>query len=408
MASDNRLAPGPSPEGPLCGLMVIELASVVAGPSVGAFLSDLGADVIKIEHPETGDSLRTMGQYIDDQTAWWLHLGRNKRTVTLDLKRPRGRDALMRMLAAADALVESFRPGVLERLDLAPDKMLEANSRLVIARISAYGQTGPYSDRPGFGTLAEAFSGLAAITGQPDGPPILPPVALADWVAGLFATWAVLAALYHRDVHDGPGQVIDVSLFESVHALLGPLPTLFRHSGSVPARRGSRLSFSSPRNAYRTRDGAYFAVSGTAARAAETIVALVGGPNLLSDPRFATPDARATHADELDEIVAAWISDRTLHQVEQDFERVGAAGVRVATIADLACDPHYQARKTLTDVEMDSGGVVSLPSPVPRFSRTPARIRHAGRERGSDTESVLGTLGYSEHEIKQGHAEGAW
>ncbi|MGB2712127.1 MAG: CoA transferase, partial [Conexibacter sp.] len=245
---------------PLAGVRILELANVVAGPSIGALLSDFGAEVVKIERPSEGDAARTMGDAIGDHTAWWLCIGRNKRTVALDLKQDADREAFLTLAADADAIVESFRPGVLERLGLAPERLHEINPRLVVVRISAFGQTGPYADRPGFGTLAEAFSGLAAISGYPDRPPLLPSIALADQVAGLFGTWSLLAALYHRDVHGGPGQTIDVSLYESVLSLLGPLPTLYRHNGTQLERNGSRLSFSSPRNVYRTRDGGHFAV----------------------------------------------------------------------------------------------------------------------------------------------------
>src|SRR3954468_8500592 len=201
---------------PLANLRIIELANVVAGPSVGKHLSDFGAEVIKIERPGDGDTARAMGEFIGSRSAWWLSIGRNKRSVTLDLKKPRGREVLLRLVDSADALVESFRPGVLERLDLAPETLQAVNPRLIVVRLSAFGQTGPYSHRPGFGTLAEAFSGLTDISGYPGQSPLLASFALADEVAGLFATWSLMVALYHRDVGAGEGQTIDVSLFESV------------------------------------------------------------------------------------------------------------------------------------------------------------------------------------------------
>src|SRR3954471_23014631 len=289
---------------PLSNVRIIELANVVAGPSVGKHLSDFGAEVIKVELPGDGDTTRGMGESVGDRSAWWLSIGRNKRSVTLDLKNPRGREALLRLIEGADALVESFRPGVLERLDLAPETLNAVNPRLVVVRLSAFGQTGPYSHRPGFGTLAEAFSGLTEISGYRDQPPLLAAFALADEVAGLFATWALLAALYHRDTSSGDGQTIDVSLYESVLSILGPLPTLYRANGVLQKRNGSRLTFSSPRDVYRTRDGSYFAISGTAPSAAETVIRLVGGDALLADPRFSTHEGRAQHAEELDRVVA--------------------------------------------------------------------------------------------------------
>jgi crotonobetainyl-CoA:carnitine CoA-transferase CaiB-like acyl-CoA transferase len=393
---------------PLSKLRIIELANVVAGPSVGKHLSDFGAEVIKIERPGDGDASRGMGEFVGDRSAWWLSIGRNKRSVTLDLKQPRGREALLRLVKTADAVVESFRPGVLERLGLAPAVLQESNERLVVVRVSAYGQTGPYSQRPGFGTLAEAFGGLAQITGYADGSPLLASIALADEVAGLFATWALLAALYHRDTGDGPGQVIDVSLFESVFNILGPLPTLFKSNGLLQERNGSRLPWSSPRNVYRTRDGCYFAVSGTTPAAAERIVRMIGGDDLVADPRFATREARAQHAEELDAAVAKWISEREADDVDQSFQDAGAAGVRVMTMADVFEDPHYRARETLIAVADDGLGTIHMVAPVPRMSETPARVAHVGPQLGQDTDDVLGELGYDRAEIDEGHGEGVW
>ena len=270
---------------PLGGVRIVELADIVAGPSVGAHLGDFGAEVIKIERPDGGDAARRMGGMLDDRSAWWVTLGRNKRSVILNLKSESGREALLRLVDSADALVEAYRPGVLEQLGLAPETLLERNPQLVVVRISGFGQTGPRSTQPGLGTLAEAYSGFASITGEADGPPTLPPVALGDESAGLFATWSLLAALYWRDARGGTGQVIDVSLFESLYSLLGPIPTLVKHLGYVPRRSGSRLSFSSPRNVYATSDGGWVALSGTAPSRA-----------VLLSRRWAAPSWRPTRA----------------------------------------------------------------------------------------------------------------
>jgi crotonobetainyl-CoA:carnitine CoA-transferase CaiB-like acyl-CoA transferase len=393
---------------PLANLRIIELANVVAGPSVGKHLSDFGAEVIKIERPGGGDTTRAMGEFIGTRSAWWLSIGRNKRSVTLDLKHPKGREALLRLIETADALVESFRPGVLERLDLAPDVLNAVNPRLVVVRLSAFGQTGPYSHRPGFGTLAEAFSGLTDISGYPGQSPLLASFALADEVAGLFATWSLMVALYHRDVREGTGQTIDVSLFESVFNILGPLPTLYKANGVLQERNGSRLTFSSPRNVYRTRDGHYFAVSGTAPSAAETIVRLIGGEELLADPRFSTHEARSLHAEELDPTVERWIAARDADEVDRLFQEAGAAGIKVLTMADVYEDPHYRERETLVEIEDEELGTVSLAAPVPRLSGTPARVGHVGPPLGRDTDDVLVDLGYSPEEIGSGRDEGAW
>ena len=393
---------------PLENIRIVELANVVAGPSVGKHLSDFGARVTKIERPGGGDTARAMGEMIGDRSAWWLSIGRNKRSVTLDLKKARGREALLRLVESADALVESFRPGVLERLDLAPETLLATNDRLIVVRLSAFGQTGPYSQRPGFGTLAEAFGGLADISGYHSEPPLLASFALADEVAGLFATWALLAALYHRDVHQGSGQVIDVSLFESVFDILGPLPTLYKANGVLQERNGSRLPWSSPRNVYRTRDGHFFAVSGTTPSAAERIIRLIGGEELLADPRFATQEARGRNAEVVDGAVAAWIAAREVAEVDRRFQEAGAAGVRVLTMADVFEDPHYQSRGTLLEVEDETLGVVHMAAPVPRMSVTPPRVTHVGPPLGHDTEDVLREVGYDADDIERGRDEGAW
>jgi len=398
---------------PLRGLRIVEVANVVAGPSVGRHLSDFGAEVIKVESLEHGDAARTLGEPLevdgtDSPSAWWTLVGRNKRTIALDLSSPAGHAAFLRLIDTADALVDSFRPGVLERLDLEPGKLQERNEKLIVLRISGFGQTGPYRSRPGFGTLAEAYAGLAAISGEENGPPLLAPAAIADEITGLVGTWSLLAALYHRDVHGGPGQTIDVSLYESLLSVLGPLPALYQHRGYLQPRRGSRLPFSSPRNVYETRDGHHFVVSGSSAPAAERAVKLVGGEELLADPRFASADARREHADDLDAAVAKWFAQHEALQVEAMLEEAGVAGMRVMTMADIFEDEHYRARGSIVEVPDERHGSIAMAAPVPRMSRTPGRIAWSGRDLGEDTAAVLRELGFDDDEIEQGHAEEAW
>jgi crotonobetainyl-CoA:carnitine CoA-transferase CaiB-like acyl-CoA transferase len=393
---------------PLHGMRIIELANVVAGPSVGKHLSDFGAEVIKVERLGEGDTARSMGDSLGERSAWWIVIGRNKRSITLDLRHPRGREALLRLVGTADALVESFRPGVLERLDLAPETLRQENDRLVVVRVSGFGQTGPYRMRPGFGTLAEAYAGLAAITGYADGPPLLAPAAIADEVAGLFATWALMMALYHRDVHGGPAQTIDVSLFESLFSILGPLPALFQQTGYMQPRNGSRLPFSSPRNVYRTRDGAYYVISGTAASSAESVIELIGGSALLADPRFSSSAARAENADALDELVAGWMAEHDASEIDARFDEKAIPGIRVMTMEEIFRDPHYAARKTFVSVPDEELGEVAVPAPVPRLSATPGRIAHTGPPLGRDTDALLESVGYGDEEIARYRAEGAW
>ena len=393
---------------PLGGVRIVELADIVAGPSVGAHLGDFGAEVIKIERPDGGDAARRMGGMLDDRSAWWVTLGRNKRSVILNLKSESGREALLRLVDSADALVEAYRPGVLEQLGLAPETLLERNPQLVVVRISGFGQTGPRSTQPGLGTLAEAYSGFASITGEADGPPTLPPVALGDESAGLFATWSLLAALYWRDARGGTGQVIDVSLFESLYSLLGPIPTLVKHLGYVPRRSGSRLSFSSPRNVYATSDDGWVALSGTAPSRAVLLLEALGGAALAADPRFLTAAGRQTHADDLDALVADWVSRRTVEQVERELGEHGVAVSRVFSVAETLDDPHYTAREALATVPDTALGDVTMQAPVPRMSRTPGRIAHTGPPLGSDTGDVLNELGFSQAEIAAGDRDGAW
>jgi len=378
---------------PLSGVRIVELASVVAGPSVGKYLSDFGAEVIKVERPGRGDSTREMGQSVGSRSAWWVVMGRNKRSVTIDLKSEDGRAAFLKLCGTADAVVESQRPGVLESLGLAPEVLQEANPRLVVVRISGFGQTGPYSGRPGFGTLAEAFSGLASVTGTESGPPMLAPTAIADEVAGLFATWALMVALYGRDVGGGVAQVIDVSLFEALMSTLGPLPTLYREHGYLQGRHGSRLPWSAPRNIYRSRDGEHFALSGTAPGPALAILRLVGGEDLATDPRFSSAQSRGEHADELDRIVADWIGQRDGDDLDDIFGREEIAAVRVMDLRQVLEHPHLRARQSVIEVEDEEVGTVAMQAPVPRFSVTPGRIRHTGPRLGADNDEILEELG---------------
>jgi crotonobetainyl-CoA:carnitine CoA-transferase CaiB-like acyl-CoA transferase len=328
--------------------------------------------------------------------------------VTLDLKHPTGREAFLRLIATADLLVESQRPGVLERLGLAPETLWEVNPKLIVVRISGFGQTGPYRLRPGFGTLAEAFSGLASITGDSDGPPMLAPIALADEVAGLYGAWAAMMALYHRDAQGGRPQVIDVSLYEALLSMLGPLPALYHKTGYVQGRVGSRLPWSAPRNLYATADGVYFVVSGSTPGPAETIIRLVGGEELASDPRFATAEARSRNADTLDSLVADWIGARSAEDVERVFREEGIAGIRVYDISEIFSDEHYSARASVVDVPDEELGSVALQAPVPRLSDTPGTIRHPGPELGRDTDRLLAELDFTPEEIERNRAEGAW
>jgi crotonobetainyl-CoA:carnitine CoA-transferase CaiB-like acyl-CoA transferase len=386
---------------PLAGVRVLDVATVIGGPGAATRLGDFGADVIKVEHPDTGDTTRAFGWRAGGVALWWKHLSRNKRPITLRLSDPRGRDLLLRLVEEADVLVESFRPGTLERWDLGPEELHARNPRLVVLRVSGFGQTGPYAHRPGFGTLAEATSGYAHMTGEPEGPPMLPPIALADETAALLGAFAVMVALYHRDVGEGPGQVIDQSLFEGLFGITGPMAAVFERLGLVVGRHGNRLPYVAPRGAFRTRDDRWVAVSGTSQGVAERILRAIGHPKLIADPRFATNEARLEHVEELDRLIADWVGERTLQEAMTAFEAEDAAASPIYDIQQIVADLQYSARGTLVRVADEDLGEIPLPDVQPRLSETPGRIRHPGLGLGAANDEVLGgELGLSAEELE--------
>ncbi|MFM8863119.1 MAG: CaiB/BaiF CoA transferase family protein [Acidimicrobiia bacterium] len=370
-----------SSNGPLSDLRVVDLSTVLAGPGCARHLGDFGADVIKVERPGTGDTARDMGwrDPSDDVALFWKIAGRNKRTVVLDLKTPDGLDVLRRLLDTADVLVENFRPGKLESLGLAPDVLLSTNPRLVITRVTGFGQTGPYASRPGFATLAEAMSGFAGVNGEPDGPPLLPPIALTDEVTAIVAAFATMVA-----VHSGVGQVVDVNLLESMLHLMGPLLSAHALTGYLQPRLGSGIPYSVPRNTYRCADGSWVAISTTAESVAQRFLALVGAPD---DPRFAGFAGRVEHRAEIDSLVATWVGQRTRDEVVEAAERAEVAAAPVYSMADIVVDPHLSARGAI--VEVDG---VPMQDVIARLSATPGGVRFAARALGADNDEVLGEL----------------
>jgi crotonobetainyl-CoA:carnitine CoA-transferase CaiB-like acyl-CoA transferase len=368
----------------LDGVRVVELATVLAGPGTAKYLGDFGADVIKVE-PPAGDGTRGMGwrDPRDGQTFMWKVVGRNKRTVVLDLKTSGGLEAMRRLVDEADVLIENLRPGILERLGLGPDDLLARNPGLVVLRVTGFGQTGPYASRPGFATLAEAMGGFAAINGEPDGPPLLPPIALTDELTALVGAFATLAALRHRD-RTGDGQIVDVNLLESMLQVMGPLPSVWAELGELQPRLGSGIPYSVPRGTYQCADGVWVAVSTSAESVAHRLLDLLG---IGSQERFATFEGRTAHRDELDRLVRDWIAARPSVEVLEEFTAVEAAIAPVYTMADLLADDHVLEREAI--VEVDG---VHMQGPVARFSRTPGRVRHAGRRLGADTDVVLEQL----------------
>ena len=387
---------------PLSGIRVIDASTILAGPLTCQVLGDYGADVIKVEHPRYGDGMRHHGAAKDGVPLWWKLVSRNKRTVGLDLGDPEGAEIFLDLAAGADIVVENFRPGRMEAWGLGPAALHERNPRLVILRVTGFGQDGPYASRPGFGTLAEAMSGFAAITGEPDGPPTLPPFGLADSIAGLTGVGAVMMALYHRDVRGGAGQVIDMSILEPIITALGPQPLVYDQLGIVQQRSGNRSSNNAPRNTYRTKDGSWVAISTSATPIAERVMRLVGHPEVIDEPWFATGRDRAKHGDLLDGYVGSWIAERTRDEVMAEFTRAEAAIAPIYDVADLSADPHVRERQVLVEVPDEDFGQVRMQNVPFRLDATPGSIRWTGRRLGADTDDVLGgELGIAQERLAE-------
>jgi crotonobetainyl-CoA:carnitine CoA-transferase CaiB-like acyl-CoA transferase len=365
----------------LAGLRVIDMATVFAGPGAARHLADFGADVVKVESPD-GDGVRRMGWFPPEggDSYTWKLLGRNKRSVVLDLKTESGRDALLRLAETADVLIENFRPGTIERLGLGPDVLLARNPRLVVLRVTGFGQDGPYASKPGFATIAEAMSGFAAINGEPDGAPLLPPIALTDEVTALVGAFAVMVALRERD-RSGQGQVVDVSLLESMLQMMSALPSAAAHLDYDQPRLGSGIPYSVPRGTYRCADGRWIAISTSSESVAHRVLTLLG---IAGDPRFATFESRAGHREELDAAVAAWVGARSSEEVLATFDAAHAAIGPVYTMRELLVDPHVRERDVFVTVDG-----VTMQAPAARLSRTPGEVRFPGRALGADTDDVL-------------------
>ncbi|MDL5159325.1 CaiB/BaiF CoA transferase family protein [Actinomycetospora termitidis] len=389
----------------LAGLKVLDVATLFAGPLAATLLGDHGADVIKIEHPR-GDPSRTHGAAKDGVGLWWKMLGRNKRSVTLVLSTPEGQEVFRELAADADVIIENFRPGTLERWGLGPDVLRERNPGLVVARVTGFGQFGPYASRPGFGTLAEAMSGFAAITGEPDGPPTLPPFGLADGVTALTTAFAIMTALRARE-QTGRGQDVDMAIIEPLLTVLGPQVIAYDQLGELQPRHGNRSSNNAPRNTYECADGRWVAVSTSAQSIAERVMRLVGHPELIDEPWFAAGWSRAQHADELDEAVGSWIAARDRDEVVEAFEKAEAAVAPIYTAADVLADPQYAALESIVTVDDDELGPVRFQNVPFRLSETPGAVRTAGPALGRHTAEVLAEHGVDAERLEQLRAAGA-
>lgn len=373
---------------PLNGITVIDCSTLLAGPYAATIMGDFGADVVKIEHPKYGDSLRHHGDY--EEELHWKALDRNKKSVTVDLHEPEGQAIIEELVANADVFIENFRPGRLEDWNLGWDKLSDINEDLVMVRTTGFGQTGPYKDLPGFGTLAEAMSGFAYLTGWPDKPPTLPAFGLADGIAALHSTFATMFALYWRDVSGGTGQYIDVSVLE-------PIFTTLMHSQIVEysvheivrERMGNRVPFTAPRNTYKTKDDRYVAISTSAENIAQRVLRLVGGEELATNPKFDSMQKRVENVDELDALIQDWIGERTREEAIQAFRDVDAAIAPIYSIQDIFADDYFWERDTIINLEDEELGEIAMPGAVPKLSKTPGEIKSTGPPLGEHTREVL-------------------
>lgn len=376
----------------LAGLRVVDAATLAAGPLVATWLGEFGAEVVKVEQPEGGDPLRQWGAQREGIGLMWKSLGRNKKSVTLDLRREPGRDLLRDLVRTADVLIVNYRPSTLERWGIDYDSLAAVNPGLVMVHVTGFGAGGPKSDRPGFGTLGEAMSGFAHLTGEPDGPPTLPAFMLADGVAALNATYAVMLALYHRDARGGSGQFIDVNLIEPLARLIEQPVLTYDQLGSIPGRTGNRWEISAPRNTYRTKDGRWLAMSGSAPTIAKRALRAIGRPELTEDPRFAEAQQRLRNAPEIDRLMAEWVADRTLDEAMAVFEEAEVAAAPVYDAEQLLNDPQMLARETYIRLPDPDLGSMRVQGVVPRMSATPGRVDRLGPALGEHNEEIYGGL----------------
>ena len=385
--------------GPLVGLRVIDLGMIFAGPLVATNLADLGADVIKIEHPK-GDDVRKTGRFKQGRGLWWSVASRNKRLISVDVSAPQGAEIVRKLARTADIFIENFRPGRMREWGLDYATLSAENRGLVMLHISGYGQTGPYSKRPGMGTLAEAFSGFAHITGEANGPPTLPAVPFADGVAAMTGAYAVLAALLARAGNGGIGDEIDLSLYEPLLSLMGSMVIDYDQLGHITKRRGNRSTWTVPRNAYRTRDDKWVAVSSAANSIAPRLFRAIGRADFADDPNLATNPQRLQRVDELDGAIAQWVAEHTLEEVLRCFHEADVVAGPIYDVAQIFSDPQVAHRGTLVESDDPVLGKVRVQNVVPRFKHNPGRIRWLGKpEIGADTQAVLEELGYSAEEI---------
>ncbi len=383
----------------LSGLKVLELGQLIAGPFAAKTLADFGAEVIKIEPPNSGDPLRKWRMLKDGTSVWWQVQSRNKLSLALDLRTPEGQDLVRQLATEADVLIENFRPGALEGWGLSPEVLMASNPRLIVLRISGYGQTGPYRNRPGFGVIGEAMGGLRHLTAEPGRVPVRVGVSIGDTLSALHGVIGILLALQHRHA-TGQGQVIDVALYEAVFNCMESLLPEFSAFGAVREPAGSALPGIAPTNAYLCQDGAYALVAGNGDSIFKRLMLLIGRPDLANDPSLADNSGRVARVIELDAAIGAWTAQRPVAVVLEALDQAGVPAGRIYTVADIAADPHYQARGMLQNITMDDGTDLSVPGIVPKLSATPGLHRRVAPKLGQDTDQVLQQLGLTPAQIQ--------
>lgn len=391
--------------GPLQGLKVIELGQLIAGPFAAKTLADFGAEVIKIEPPGAGDPLRKWRLLKDGTSVWWQIQSRNKRSVALDLKEPEAQDIVRQLAQDADVLIENFRPGAMEAWGLGPDALQALNPRLIMLRISGYGQTGPYRDKPGFGVVAEAMSGLRHLTAEPGRVPVRVGVSIGDTLASLHGVIGILMALHERQ-RSGLGQVIDVALYEAVFNCMESLLPEYSAFGAVRQAAGSALPGIAPSNAYRCLGDAYVLIAGNGDSIFKRLMHTIGRDDLGQDPELKDNSGRVKRVEEIDAAIGAWTQSRDIVDVLHSLDAAGVPAGRIYNVADIAADPHYQARGMIEQIQLDDGSSLSLPGIVPKLSRTPGGHVRNAPDIGQDTEAVLQEIGLSAEQIQALKARG--